>query len=56
MDNRLKFLYRQIIVINDAVTQKDRQSGVLVDPVQALRPVCSEVRTPLRLGRDGERK
>ena len=26
-----------IIVITDAVTQKDRQSGLMVEPVQALR-------------------
>ena len=37
------------------MTQKDRQSGAMVDPVQAVRLVCSEVRT-LRLGRDGYRK
>ena len=37
------------------MTQKDRQSGAMVDPVQAVRLVCSEVRT-LRLGRYGDRK
>ena len=41
--------------MTDAVTQKDRQSGAMVDPVQAVRLVCSEVRT-LRLGRNGDRK
>jgi hypothetical protein len=41
--------------LTDAVTQKDRQSGAMVDPVQAVRLVCSEVRT-LRLGRYGDRK
>ena len=29
---------------NDAVTQKDRQSGAMVDSVQAVRLVSSEVR------------
>ena len=37
------------------MTQKDRQSGAMVDSVQAVRLVCSEVRT-LRLGCDGDRK
>ena len=37
------------------MTQKDRQSGAMVDPVQAVRLVRSEVRA-LRLGRDGYRK
>ena len=41
--------------IDDAVTQKDRQSGAMVDSVQAMRLVRSEVRV-LRLGRDGDRK
>ena len=41
--------------MTDAVTQKDRQSGAMVDPVQAVRLTCSEVRM-LRLGRDGDRK
>ena len=30
--------------VNDAVTQKDRQSGAMVDSVQAMRLVRSEVR------------
>ena len=41
--------------MTDAVTQKDRQSGAMVDPVQAVRLVRSEVRA-LRLGRNGDRK
>ena len=41
--------------MTEAVTQKDRQSGVMVNSVQAVRLVCSEVRT-LRLGCDGDRK
>ena len=45
MDNRLIFLYHSKR-LRDAVTQKDRQSGVMVDSVQAVRLVCSEVRTP----------
>ena len=52
MDNRLIFLYRGQM-FDDAMTQKDRQSGARVDSVQAMRLVCSEVRM-LRLGRDGE--
>ena len=31
---------------NDAVTQKDSLSGVMVNSVQALRVGCSEVRIP----------
>ena len=41
--------------MTEAVTQKDRQSGAMEDSVQALRLVCSEVRT-LRPGREGDRK
>ena len=41
--------------MTDAVTQKDRQSGAMVDPVQAVRLERSEVRAS-RLGRDGLRK
>ncbi len=40
-------------VIREAVTQKDRQSGAMVDSVQAMRLVSSEVHS-LRLGRDGD--
>ena len=32
---------------NDAVTQKDSSSRVMVNPVQALRLGCSEVRNPI---------
>ena len=53
MDNRLIFLYH-VRAFDEAVTQKDRQSGEMVDSVQAMRLVCSEVRTP-RPGRDGDR-
>ncbi len=38
------------------MTQKDRQCGGIENPVQAVRLVCSEVRTPIRLGCDEERK
>ena len=41
--------------MTEAVTQKDSLSGAMVDPVQAVRPSCSEVRMA-RLGRDAERK
>ena len=54
MDNRLIFLYH-ISLFDDAVTQKDRQSGAMVDPVQAVRLERSEVRAS-RLGRDEDRK
>ena len=37
------------------MTQKDRQSGAMVDSVQAVRLVGSEVRQ-LRLGCDGDRR
>ena len=39
--------------MTDAVTQKDRQSGLMVEPVQAQRLERSEVRAP-RLVRDGD--
>ena len=53
MDNRLIFLYH-VRAIDEAVTQKDRQSGEMVDSVQAVKLVFSEVRTP-RPGCDGDR-
>ena len=40
--------------MSEAVTQKDGLSRVMVNPVQAVRLVRSEVRA-LRLGRDVER-
>ena len=43
MDSRWKFLHHHM---NEAVTQKDSPSGVMVNSVQAPRLVCSEVRTP----------
>ena len=52
MDNRLIFLYH-VRAIDEAVTQKDRQRGELVDSVQAMKLVCSEARTS-RPGRDGD--
>ena len=36
MDNRLIFLY-YLNRMREAVTQKDRLSGLMVEPVQALR-------------------
>ena len=39
---------------NEAVTQKDSLSTVMVNRVQASRLVSSEVRSPGRLRRDGE--
>ena len=52
MDSRLIFLHHDGL-FDEAVTQKDRQSGAMVDSVQAVRLVRSEVRV-LRLGRDGD--
>ena len=43
IDNRLIFLYH-VRAHDEAVTQKDRQSGEMVDSVQAMRLVRSEVR------------
>ena len=40
---------------NDAVTQKDSSSRVMVNPVQAPRLGRSEVRAPIRLRCDGDR-
>ena len=40
---------------NEAVTQKDSSSRVMVNPVQASRLGRSEVRAPLRLRCDGDR-
>ena len=40
--------------MSEAVTQKDSLSRVMVNPVQVVRLVRSEVRA-LRLGRDVER-
>ena len=40
---------------NEAVTQKDNPSGVMVNSVQALRPGVSEVRLPFRLRCDVDR-
>ena len=53
MDNRLIFLYH-VRAIDEAVTQKDRQSGGMVDAVQAVRLERSEVRVS-RLGCEGDR-
>jgi hypothetical protein len=41
---------------NEAVTQKDSLSRVMVNPVQAPRVECSEVRTPESLRCDADRK
>ena len=53
MDNRLIFLYH-LDTLYDAVTQKDRQSGLMVEPVQALRVQRSEVRAKGRMMCDGD--
>ena len=41
--------------MSEALTQKDSMSRLMVEPVQGVRLVCSEVRIPLELGPDGER-
>ena len=45
MDNWLIFQYH-LGAFDEAVTQKDRQSGVMVNSVQAVRLVRSEARAP----------
>ena len=45
MDSRLKFLHH-LRLFNDAVTQKDRTSRVMVNPVGFVRPGCSQVHIP----------
>ena len=40
----------------DAMTRKDRDSRVMVNPVQARRQACSEVRTLIMLVREVERR
>ena len=45
MDSRLKFLHH-LRLFDDAVTQKDRMSAVMVNRVQASRLERSEVRVP----------
>ena len=45
MDSRLKFLHH-LRLFDDAVTQKDRTSRVMVNPVGVPRPGCSEVHIP----------
>ena len=41
--------------MSDALTRKDSMSRLMVEPVQAVRLLSSEVRLT-RLSRDGERK
>ena len=48
MDSRLKFLHH-LRLIDDAVTQKDRTSAVMVNRVGSERPGSSEVHFPTRL-------
>ena len=52
MDNRLIFLYH-VRAYDDAVTQKDRQSGAMVDSVQAVRRQRSDVHAATQ-GCDGD--
>ena len=55
MDNRWRFLYHHEAK-HEAVTREDRQSGVMVDSVQAIRLESSKERSLGRLSRDGDRK
>ena len=48
MDSRLKFLHH-LRLIDDAVTQKDRTSAVMVNRVGSERPGSSKVHFPSRL-------
>ena len=48
MDSRLKFLHH-LQLIDDAVTQKDRTSAVMVNRVGSERPGSSKVHFPSRL-------
>jgi hypothetical protein len=41
--------------LTEAVTQEDKQSGVLVNSVQETRLADSEVRLPIGLSLDGDR-
>ena len=52
MDSRLKFLHH-LRLFNDAVTQKDRTSAVMVNRVGSERPGGSEVHLPIRLSAHG---
>ena len=42
--------------MSEALTQKDSMSRLMVEPVQAVRLVRSEVRAVISLGCDGDRK
>ena len=52
MDSRLKFLHH-LRLIDDAVTQKDRASAVMVNRVGDERPEGSEVHLPQRVSVHG---
>ena len=52
MDSRLKFLHH-LRLFDDAVTQKDRTSAVMVNRVGSERPWSSEVHSTLRLSAHG---
>ena len=47
MESRLRFLHRRHL-FNEAVTQKDRASAVMVSRVGDARPGGSEVHLPIR--------
>ncbi len=52
MDSRFRFLH---YLKNEAVTQKDSLSRVMVNSVHEARLLCSEVRTTGRLSEVGKR-
>ena len=55
MDSRLKFLHH-LRLIDDAVTQKDRTSAVMVNRVGGTRLGSSKVHFPGRLSADRTEK
>ena len=52
MDSRQRFLHH-LQLIDDAVTQKDRTSAVMVNRVGSERPWSSEVHSTSRLSAHG---
>ena len=55
MDSRQRFLHH-LRLIDEAVTQKDRASAVMVSRVGSARPGGSEVHLPRRLSADRTEK
>ena len=53
MDSRLIFLHHLMSVTTEGGTQED-SAGLVMVQVQAFRLVSRQIRSPLRLRRDGE--